>query len=103
MVVLSLSSNLAKAAVGCAVGNIMYLDKAGSNYKWNGAQSSLNPGCSWAFTTPSTSCSVNGGVGSGFLADTVQECPIDDEVWLMLVGISGVSYFSFRKKLKLQL
>lgn len=104
MVLLSLSSNLAKAAVGCAVGNTIYTSPAGGAWNKNIKGGTLTPGCFWVYTTdPGTPCSLNGGGGSGFLADSVQECPIDDEVWLMLVGISGVSYFSFRKKLKLQL
>jgi hypothetical protein len=44
--ILFLSANL-KAATGCVANsnNIMYLDKAGSNYKGNGSTATLGVNC----------------------------------------------------------
>jgi hypothetical protein len=88
--------------IGCAVGSINYTTvQSGTTYSKNGTKVNLGAGCAWYYTSPST-CSVNGGIGSGLKAySTPQSCPIDDYTGLILIAFAGLGYL-FIKKRKVQ-
>jgi hypothetical protein len=100
LIIITLLGTLnSKATTGCVANSaptIIYLQKTGSNYRSNGTTETLDGGCNWKFNWPLSSCNVNSGVGSGYLAvDTPQDCPLDDHIYVIILAllISGVYFY----------
>lgn len=97
-----LISSSVYAAVGCVRNtdlSTIYLDKAGSNYKHNGAFTTLAAECNW-ISTGGGPCNITGpGAGAGFLAEsTSYECDLDTNTLFILTGSLGLGVFVIRKK-----
>ena len=95
-----LISSSVYAAVGCVRNtdlSTIYLDKAGSNYKHNGAFTTLAAECNW-ISTGGGPCNIT-GPGAGFLAEsTSYECDLDTNTLFILTGSLGLGVFVIRKK-----
>ncbi len=106
----------AKAQIGrgCYVGGVLYTDKtsAGNRYFYRTSGTLTDP-CGYTRTGNQGNCRLyNGGninnnnsytlYNDAFSNDwDVIICPIDHEVWLLLIATAGFSIFRFKSVLKL--
>ncbi len=90
------------AGPGCinASRDLIYTNYQNGQQYWRGTPTPSSPGC--LFISTGGVCSIgSNGANNGLLGDTtnVQECPIDDYIWLMIPLIGGLGYYTLRKKL----
>ncbi|MBB2147258.1 hypothetical protein GM921_17285 [Pedobacter sp. LMG 31464] len=88
----------AKAIDGC-VSNTdqskIYTTKSGSKYKTT-PFTLLGAGCTWIFT--SGTCKISPNISGKLAFPTVQSCPIDDYVWVILLFFGALGFVHVRKR-----
>lgn len=94
-------STSSSATTGCidASKALIYTSyQSGQNYYRSSVSTPSSPGCLFAST--GGICSIGGpGANNGLLGDTnLEECPIDDYAWLILLLFGGLGFVHLRKK-----
>lgn len=96
--VLSISANAATGCVNASRTTIYTSFQNGQQYWRTSPSTSSSPGCFFVYT--GGVCSIGSfGANNGYLGDTnVEECPIDDYVWIMIALLGGLGYLVIRQR-----
>lgn len=110
---LSLFFTNVKAADGCYVGGVLYTSHTKSGAFFYRTPGDITADCGVTGTI-SGSCRLYNGSGSinqnnkytqysnSYSTNiSVVVCPLDDKVWLLMIGVAGFSFFKFKSGLKL--